>query len=307
MDTLIGIEHASGTAFDDVLIGNAGDNWLWGEEGNDNLAGGAGNDLLEVGTGNHVADGGAGNDTLSFFANGSGVTANVTVSLLLQGAAQATGAGSMTLTGFETLRLHGRHSDRDCGANFSPATSGNEILNGGDGKIFLWRRPDHRRRARGRHLGSDHDLRRRRRRLPGEPGTFPKRHPCRRQGATTALRGGGDDRTDPGRRHLRSARVGEKTMSPLAKKDSSPLLHCLEGLFLDPYVNVGGSAVISLGTAIRHARRLQSEQIVGPISAWRIGAADAFATTSGNRTASRGHGALIRVAKLILADTAVAR
>ena len=29
-DTLIGIEHVSGTRFDDVLTGDGGDNWIWG-------------------------------------------------------------------------------------------------------------------------------------------------------------------------------------------------------------------------------------------------------------------------------------
>ncbi len=140
MDTLIAIEHASGTAFDDVLIGNAGDNWLWGEEGNDSLTGGAGNDLLEVGTGNHVADGGIGNDSLSFFANGTGVTANVTVSLLLQGAAQATGAGSMTLTGFENLSGSYQNDilTGDGANNVLAGDVGNDTLNGGDGSDTLY-------------------------------------------------------------------------------------------------------------------------------------------------------------------------
>jgi Ca2+-binding RTX toxin-like protein len=140
MDILIGIEHASGTSFNDVLIGNGGDNWLWGEEGSDTFAAGAGNDLVEVGTGNHVADGGTGNDTLSFFANGTGVTANVTVSLLLQGAAQATGAGSMTLTGFENLS--GSYQDDsltgDGADNVLAGDSGDDLLTGGDGDDTLY-------------------------------------------------------------------------------------------------------------------------------------------------------------------------
>lgn len=140
MDTLIGIEHASGTAYDDVLIGDAGDNWLWGEEGNDSFSAGAGNDLVEVGTGNHVADGGTGNDSISFFANGTGVTANVTVSLLLQGAAQATGAGSMTFTGFENLSGSYQHDTLtgDGAANVLAGDYGNDTLSGGDGDDTLY-------------------------------------------------------------------------------------------------------------------------------------------------------------------------
>jgi Ca2+-binding RTX toxin-like protein len=140
MDTLIGIEHASGTAYDDILIGNAGDNWLWGEEGNDSFAAGAGNDLVQVGAGNHAADGGAGNDSLSFFANGTGITTNVTVSLLLQGAPQATGAGSMTLTGFENISGSFQHDTLtgDGGANVLAGDYGNDALNGGDGDDVLY-------------------------------------------------------------------------------------------------------------------------------------------------------------------------
>ena len=99
-----------GTRFDDTLIGDGGDNWIWGGSdgsgvtGNDTLSGGGGNDLVWVGTGNHTLDGGIGSDTLSFFANQTDVTsAGVTVSLLLQGAAQATEQGLMFLTGFENL------------------------------------------------------------------------------------------------------------------------------------------------------------------------------------------------------------
>ncbi|HYI39418.1 MAG TPA: calcium-binding protein [Allosphingosinicella sp.] len=140
MDTLVGIEHASGTPFDDVLTGNAGDNWLWGEEGNDTFHAGAGNDLVEVGTGTHVADGGIGNDTLSFYANGTGVTANVTASLLLQGAAQSTGAGSMTLTGFENLSGSYQNDilTGDGADNVLAGDVGNDILNGGNGNDILY-------------------------------------------------------------------------------------------------------------------------------------------------------------------------
>ena len=93
-DTLIGIEHVSGTGFDDVLTGDGGDNWIWGGSGatgDDILNGGGGDDLVQVGTGNHIANGGTGTDTLSFNGNGADIdTAGVTVSLALQGDAQET-------------------------------------------------------------------------------------------------------------------------------------------------------------------------------------------------------------------------
>ena len=67
-DTLLGIEHVSGTRFDDTLTGNAGDNWIWG--GSDG-SGVTGNDTLTAAaqrpgpgrTGTHTASGGTGIDT----------------------------------------------------------------------------------------------------------------------------------------------------------------------------------------------------------------------------------------------------
>ncbi|HET9427229.1 MAG TPA: calcium-binding protein, partial [Allosphingosinicella sp.] len=96
-DTLIGVEHVSGTRFNDVLTGDGGDNWLWGGSngsgitGDDIISAGAGNDLVDVGNGNHQLDGGSGIDTLGLDGNGTDITvAGVTVSLALQGAGQDT-------------------------------------------------------------------------------------------------------------------------------------------------------------------------------------------------------------------------
>ena len=146
-DTLIGIEHVSGTAFDDVLIGDGGDNWIWGGSnatgvtGNDNIAAGGGDDLVQLGTGTHVADGGLGTDTLSLHGNGTDITAaGVTVSLDLQGAAQDTEQGMMTLTGFENLS--GSNFDDvlsgDDGANLLAGYSGDDTLSGGKGDDILY-------------------------------------------------------------------------------------------------------------------------------------------------------------------------
>ena len=55
-DTLISIEAATGSKFNDTLIGDTNANNLIGIDGNDSLSGGGGADFLE---------GGAGNDTLS--------------------------------------------------------------------------------------------------------------------------------------------------------------------------------------------------------------------------------------------------
>ena len=145
-DILSGIEHVSGTRFNDVLTGDGGDNWIWGGSdasgvtGNDILAGNGGNDLIQVGTGNHVANGGSGTDTFSLHGNGTDITAaGVTVSLLLQGAPQATEQGAMTLDGFENLSgsnfddvLTGNNGD-----NLLAGYSGADSLSGGKGDDVL--------------------------------------------------------------------------------------------------------------------------------------------------------------------------
>jgi Ca2+-binding RTX toxin-like protein len=62
--TLNGLENVQGTAFDDVIAGDAGANRLRGEGGNDTLDGRSGNDTLEGGDGDDTLLGYLGNDTL---------------------------------------------------------------------------------------------------------------------------------------------------------------------------------------------------------------------------------------------------
>jgi Ca2+-binding RTX toxin-like protein len=54
-DTLISIENAGGSDFNDYLVGSSGANSLGGNRGNDTLSGGAGNDYLDGGTGDDAA------------------------------------------------------------------------------------------------------------------------------------------------------------------------------------------------------------------------------------------------------------
>jgi len=148
MDVLLNIEHASGTVLNDTLIGNSGDNWLWdgsdgvagGGTGDDTLTGGDGNDLLETGGGNDVLSGGTGIDTLSFLGGHVETSANVTYSLALQGAAQVTGVGSMTTSGFENVSgsLLNDILTGDGNANILLGDFGNDTLNGGDGNDTLY-------------------------------------------------------------------------------------------------------------------------------------------------------------------------
>ncbi len=66
-DTLIGIEDANGSGFDDVLIGNDGENFIRGRDGNDRLIGNGGNDHLIGEGGNDTISGNSGDDTLDGF------------------------------------------------------------------------------------------------------------------------------------------------------------------------------------------------------------------------------------------------
>jgi Ca2+-binding RTX toxin-like protein len=147
MDTLTGIEHVSGTRFNDILTGDGGDNWLWGGSdasgvtGNDTISAGGGNDLVQVGTGTHTLNGGLGTDTWSLNGNGTDITAaGVTVSLALQGAAQDTEQGMMNASGFENLT--GSTFDDiltgDNNANVLAGDEGNDNLSGGAGSDTLY-------------------------------------------------------------------------------------------------------------------------------------------------------------------------
>jgi Ca2+-binding RTX toxin-like protein len=139
MDTLINIEHVSGTSFADTLIGDAGDNWLWGEGGADSLSAGAGNDLVTIDTGNATASGGAGIDTVSFDGNGMDSAPGVHVSLALQGAVQDTGRGSMLLTGFENLTGTAFNDTLtgDNNGNVIAGGGGDDVLTGNGGNDLL--------------------------------------------------------------------------------------------------------------------------------------------------------------------------
>ncbi|MEM1256482.1 MAG: lectin-like protein [Cyanobacteria bacterium P01_H01_bin.21] len=64
LTTIKSIERATGTQFDDLLIGDDGNNSLWANAGNDTIEGGAGNDNLRGHNGDDILFGGVGNDGL---------------------------------------------------------------------------------------------------------------------------------------------------------------------------------------------------------------------------------------------------
>jgi len=169
-DTLSGIEHLIGSAFNDQLTGSDVDNIIRGGAGtdtinsgagndsvdagsdNDTVSGGAGTDSLWGGTGDDQIDGGDGNDRLQGAAGADALTggagidtavytssrAGVTVDL-----AAGTGSGGDaqgdTLAGIE--QLEGSNSNDtltgDAGNNGLWGGAGNDVLAGGAGADTL--------------------------------------------------------------------------------------------------------------------------------------------------------------------------
>lgn len=117
-DTLLGIEHLTGSRFDDRLDGNLVNNWFQGGGGNDTLNGGAGIDRVSYAT----------------------ATSRVSVSLAVTGA-QATGGGGIdTLVNIENL--WGTNHDDTLNGNATANTligfNGHDVLYGDAGDDSLY-------------------------------------------------------------------------------------------------------------------------------------------------------------------------
>ena len=141
-DTFVGIEHITANYGNDTLIGNEAANWFWTFSGSDNLSGNGGDDYFTVGQGDKMADGGAGVDTIEILdlAYQPAYTADgITVSLALQGMAQATGVGTWTLTNMENLggSWGADELTGDANANILAGAEGNDTLVGGAGDDIL--------------------------------------------------------------------------------------------------------------------------------------------------------------------------
>jgi Ca2+-binding RTX toxin-like protein len=138
-DGFIGNLNLTGFATDETITGATGNDTLSGGDGNDVLVGLAGNDVLDGGNGDDVLRGGAGDDTLvggagTDTASYSDAAAGVTVNLGLIGA-QATGAGSDSLSGIENLTGSAFNDalTGDSGANQLLGGAGDDTLDGGNG------------------------------------------------------------------------------------------------------------------------------------------------------------------------------
>lgn len=139
-DTLVGIDHLSGSGFSDTLIGDDGDNILWGfTGGDDRLVGNGGSDLLIAAPGGaNYIDGGANTDWLGSIFGGT-TTGGLHIDLRSQGQAQDTGQGLWTILNIENLS--GSRGDDvltgDAGTNVLAGGGGSDLLDGGAGNDTL--------------------------------------------------------------------------------------------------------------------------------------------------------------------------
>jgi len=146
-DTLVSMENAVGSSFNDTLIGNAGNNELLGNAGNDILIGNGGNDTLNGGLGNDTLNGGVGIDTADYSNNvicGTtipGATAGVRVDLNVAIAQNTIGSGLDTLVGIENITgtnfAAGDTLIGNAANNTLSGLAGNDTLRGGGGQDRL--------------------------------------------------------------------------------------------------------------------------------------------------------------------------
>jgi predicted extracellular nuclease len=130
-DTLVSVNNATGSAYNDNITGNTSKNILAGLGGNDTLDGGSGDDTFIGGAGTDQLIGGNGSDTASYATSPGSVTAS-----LAGGGATADGFGTTdTYTSIENLtgsafpdNLTGDGSD-----NTLSGGKGNDTLIGGAG------------------------------------------------------------------------------------------------------------------------------------------------------------------------------
>jgi Ca2+-binding RTX toxin-like protein len=156
-DTVVNIENLIGSAFNDVLTGDAGANTIYGMNGDDTINGGAGNDVLmgmdgndtvnggsgddmistefNFSFGNDIVDGGTGTDTLDYSQAIFGVNVDLNVTT-----AQDTGGAAIdTISNIENL-IGSNFGDKligTDGANVFSGGSGNDTLVGNGGNDNL--------------------------------------------------------------------------------------------------------------------------------------------------------------------------
>jgi Ca2+-binding RTX toxin-like protein len=135
VDTLVDVENVSGSQSADVLIGDDQANWIWGNGGADSITGHAGDDTIRTSEGDGASvDGGDGVDVISFTGRAfdDTSTTGVTINLGVQGSAQDTMRGLITLNSIEGAE--GSEFDDsiqgNSGANILSGRAGADVING---------------------------------------------------------------------------------------------------------------------------------------------------------------------------------
>jgi Ca2+-binding RTX toxin-like protein len=128
-DTLININNLQGSAYNDILTGDAGENKLFGLGGDDLLSGGQGFNFF---------DGGAGLDTVSYADATAAVTLDLTITTI-QDAAHYGESGDLREDSFISIEglIGSAYADRltgDSAANVLTGGLGNDVIKGGTGQ-----------------------------------------------------------------------------------------------------------------------------------------------------------------------------
>lgn len=137
IDTLIGIEAASGSPFGDTLVGTDNHDQFYGQAGNDSLVGLGGHDVFRGDAGNDTVDGGSGIDQMSYQYDAGAVR----VDLAITGPQDTGGAGIDQLIGIEQV-VGSAFNDTISGdgvGNLLSGFTGNDSLSGraGNDTLFL--------------------------------------------------------------------------------------------------------------------------------------------------------------------------
>ncbi|WP_430417041.1 beta strand repeat-containing protein [Parasphingorhabdus sp.] len=133
-DVIANFENATGSSFNDDLIGSNQANMLDGGAGNDKLNGFVGNDILIGGAGGDQLDGGTGIDTLNYVGSSAGVFVRLFNNSVFGG-----DANGDTIVNFENATGSSQNDDLigSAGANTLDGGAGNDKLNGFNGDDLL--------------------------------------------------------------------------------------------------------------------------------------------------------------------------